>query len=478
MKSVLKPGTVIAAVALAGCAGYHAKPLDPVRTEAAFLHRSLSDPGLRAYLAAQTAAVRPGADPVLDLRTLTLVAFYYNPALDTARARLDLASAGIVTAGTVPNPSVSIPPTYETPVPAGVTPFAIFGPSFDIPIETTGKRTYRVAKARRLSRAAFFDLMAARWQVRSRVRAALAAYLLARQMLEVRRAEEKVRSELAAVFEKSLAVGQVSRPALIAARGHLLDARLAVRTAETAVIDGRSALAAALGVPVGALHGATIAWPGLEHPPAPASLAPGAVQAAGLLNRYDVRAALADYTASESALRLEIAKQYPDIHLGPQYQFEQNTNKWTLGVTLALPIFNQNQGPIAEAEAKRQQAAASFTGLQARVIGETARALAQYRAAIAGLADADAALALVREREAASRRLLETGEGDRLSLLGDRLQRIIAERGRLDALRGVQNALGALEDAVQRPLGDEPRLPPIPLRASPTRKPDDKETTS
>jgi outer membrane protein TolC len=35
-----------------------------------------------------------------------------------------------------------------------------------------------------------------------------------------------------------------------------------------------------------------------------------------------VLAALADYAASEAALRLEIAKQYPDIHLNPGYQLD------------------------------------------------------------------------------------------------------------------------------------------------------------
>jgi outer membrane protein TolC len=237
-----------------------------------------------------------------------------------------------------------------------------------------------------------------------------------------------------------------------------------VRAAETAVIESRSALAAALGVPVGALAGANIVWPELEHPPTDASIAPGTVQAAGLLNRSDVRGALADYSASENALQLEVARQYPDIHLGPGYAFEAEVNKWTLGIiSLTLPIFNRNEGPIAEAEARREEAAARFTGLQARVIGETDRALAQYRSATAALADAEAALALARQQEAAAQRLFNTGEGDRLLLIGARLQRVLAERGRLDALRRAQDALGALEDAVQQPLAGEPGLPPIPL---------------
>jgi outer membrane protein TolC len=68
-----------------------------------------------------------------------------------------------------------------------------------------------------------------------------------------------------------------------------------------------------------------------------------------LLARPDALIALSDYAASQSALQLEIAKQYPDLHLGPGYQFDQGEHKWEMGFSLELPLLNRNQGPIAEA---------------------------------------------------------------------------------------------------------------------------------
>ena len=97
---------------------------------------------------------------------------------------------------------------------------------------------------------------------------------------------------------------------------------------------------------------------------------------AALQSRTDILAALAEYAASESALQLEIAKQYPDIHLSPGYQFDQGDNKWHLGLSAELPVLNRNQGPIAEAEARRAESAARFEALQAKVIAEIDRALA------------------------------------------------------------------------------------------------------
>ena len=58
---------------------------------------------------------------------------------------------------------------------------------------------------------------------------------------------------------------------------------------------------------------------------------------------------LAEYQASQSALQLEIARQYPDVQLGPGYEFDQGDNKWMLGLGVTLPVFNQNQGAIAAA---------------------------------------------------------------------------------------------------------------------------------
>jgi outer membrane protein TolC len=97
-----------------------------------------------------------------------------------------------------------------------------------------------------------------------------------------------------------------------------------------------------------------------------------------LQGRSDIQSALAEYAAAEADLQLQIAKQYPDVHLSPGYQYDQGDNKWSLGVTFELPLLNQNQGPIAEARARRLESAARFTELQAKVIGEIDRASAAY----------------------------------------------------------------------------------------------------
>ena len=75
---------------------------------------------------------------------------------------------------------------------------------------------------------------------------------------------------------------------------------------------------------------------------------------------------LSDAVLLLNDLRLEIARQYPDLHLNPGYEFDQADSKWALGLSIELPLLNQNQGPIAEAEARRLESAARFESLQAR----------------------------------------------------------------------------------------------------------------
>ena len=103
---------------------------------------------------------------------LTLAAFYYHPDLDVARAKLSVADAAVITAGGRPNPGLSSSAQYNREVFVGTSPWAL-GWNFNLTFETAGKRGYRTGQAQYLSQAAHFNLAAAAWQVRSRLRAAL-----------------------------------------------------------------------------------------------------------------------------------------------------------------------------------------------------------------------------------------------------------------------------------------------------------------
>ena len=289
------------------------------------------------------------------------------------------------------------------------------------------------------------------WGVRSRARGAWLDALFARRAVAALARERQLRADSVEILERRLAAGEAARPEVDLARTELINADVALRAAETHAAETWPALAGAMGVPVAALAAAELAGP--PAPPQPAVLGIAQVQRAGLLNRIDVRRALAEYAGAEVSLRLEIAKQYPDIQLAPAYGFDEGHYTFSFSPALALPVLNRNGGQIAEAEARRAEAEARFKALEARAIEEMESALARYGAAVAEWEEARGRLAtLERGREAAMEQAVRAGAEDRLALIGVRIQGAVAARAELEALRKAQAALAALEDAVQRPL--------------------------
>ena len=436
---------------IAACAEqqYHPRPLTAADGAASFEARSLADPGLRTFAEKYLGHPVSPWPPAWDLQTLSLAALYFNPELDAARAHIAESQAALVTAAARPNPTFSIAPGIPSPY--------LLTLDLSIPLETAGKRGYRIQAARSLDQAARFDLADAAWHVRSEVRAAMLECLVAAELLAVLRSEAAVREDEVRILEHMVSSGELPRLGLDVARIELSKIRVAISTAQGDVAEARAALAAAIGIPQAALAEARFSRPSLHTLPSEHTLSLEAIQRDAVLNRLDVRRALAQYGAAESALQLEIARQRPDINIGPGYTYEEKHSFFTVGLSTAVPIFNRNQGPIAEAEAHRQEAAAVFLETQAQVIAKSGRALARYTAALEELAEAERGVKLLQDQRRAIEQSVRAGASDRLDLDDADIQASSAERSRLDALARAQRALGELEDAVERPLvsGDE-----------------------
>jgi cobalt-zinc-cadmium efflux system outer membrane protein len=440
---------------------YEPAPITPAGTADSLEARRLDNPALRDFIRENLGnEPEPWPPTSWNPALLTLAAFFYHPDIDTARAEVEGAEAAVITAGARPNPGLDTALGRGSPA---ENPW-LFIFDFLLPVETAGKRGHRIAAAAHLAGAARLQLAEAGWQVRSRLRAALLSFFVARRRLELLQGEETLRAEVAELLGRRFDVGEASRPDLDTARIALSRSRAAAWAAEAGIGEARAAVASAIGISVSALEGVEPAWDEFDRPPDPDSLPTAGIRRSAVLNRLDVRRGLAEYEAAESELRLEIAKQYPDIRIGPGYEYDTGENKFTIGLSFSLPLFNRNQGPIAEAEARRRKAAAQFLGLQARVIGESEKALAGYNGAAHDLYEVDTALVAVQDRkERAARKAFEIGESDRLAWTDARLEAVLAASARLDALERAQQALGALEDAVQQPLSPAWRTPRLPV---------------
>jgi len=442
----------LAAAGLSGCKSFEPKPLAPAESGAALENRTLDDPALRDFIAANSGRPLDAWPPSRwDFTALTLAACYYHPSLASARAQWHVAQAEVVTTGGRPNPTVGVTPGYNFNPASGVTPW-LPAVTFDLPIETAGKRGYRIAKARHLAESARLRIASVAWQVRRNLRASLIDFATAGAREALLAAQEKVQTEIVRRLEQRLAAGAVSPVEVTQARVTLNKTRVDSQDTRAKRAEARARVAEAIGVPLRALDGVELAFEVEPRPVAAGDLTATELRRVALQSRADVLAALAEYEASQSALQLEIAKQYPDVHLGTGYQWDQSESKWQLGLSAELPVLNRNQGPIAESEARRAEAATRVVATQASVIAQIDTATAGWRALQSQLATLD-------ELVSGQQRLLDSVRGQAQAGAADPLDVFLAEleagQVRLARLEGAAKAwrvFGQLEDALQRPV--------------------------
>jgi len=387
-----------------------------------------------------------------ELSSLTIAALHFNPDLQIARAKLLPLRAAIETAGEAPNPSISWSPQYSTD-PSGVPPWTL-GFTFDIPIETAKKRELREKAARASLRPSELSVLQTAWGVRMKVREALLQCKQAQDLEQILRSEQQLLSTNRVLYAPYAERGQVPEVVVLDAKRKEQSNRLELEDSHLRQIQCRDTLAAAIGVSPEVLRVLPIGFRALEHLPTFTSQQALELQDRALQTRSDVQGALADYQVAEAALELEIAKQYPDIQLSPGYSYDQGEHKWGLGLGLTLPVFNQNRGPIHEAEAKREELAVTFSSLQARAIGELQSRFDAYKQLVTTVAVAEQNLAVQKQYVNWLRDRLKVGELAKPLLLTAELDVIAARKALTESSYRAQLQLGLLEDALQSSFSD------------------------
>ena len=360
-----------------------------------------------------------------------------------------------MTAGSRPNPTAGFTPQYHAN-PGGLAPWTL---SFflDIPVETAGKRGYRIARASHLSEAARMQIANTAWQVRSRLRGDMLSLYGLIQKKQILQEELNLQREIVRIFRKRFATGEDSQYALTRSVISMEKTALSLSRIRKAEVQARVTLAGSIGLPPAALREVHISLKVMDK--VDADLYSPEVRHEALLNRADILAKLSEYAAAQADLQLQVARQYPDIHLGPAYAWDQGDNEWSLGGALILPVLSRNEGPIAEARARRKEKAAEFIALQARVIEDTDGAFEGYKGSLKILETADSLLSRQKRNIWAAEERLRAGQTDRLTVMEARLELVAVRLSRLDALVTAQESVGRLEDAVQRPLSRQDNFP-------------------
>ncbi len=431
-----------------GCQAYVPRPLDPAAILEQ-LERTRQNPGLLP-----AAGKESGKDPDQELEsppfTLECAAAWmgqHGPEVreTLAEYRTALARARIKTP--LPNPVLEVGAEYgfgSDVSKARVVPFGTIG--FQIP---TGGRLDRQDQLN------MAEAEVARVTAISRHRE---IYLRLRQLytsLATARRREAVRSEIAAAAERSVEAAR-----LLVEAGHATASDVALFELEharsqvdvlnsqltTAAVE--SALATMIGIH--ARHFARL--PEDPLPRLPDRLPPlDSLKEKLVAHHAELARLRAGYAASEQALRLEIAKQYPDLGIGLSGRGEVGDRKTVLGLPLGieLPLFDRNERGIAQAEGHREE-------FRARYVAAAGRALAALEHAyrVAGLAGRTRRILRQRIFPKAqnsielSRRALSAGSGDVLRLLDSERSFRQVQIETLEAELAEYVAWSALEQAV------------------------------
>lgn len=450
LKAPLKIVSIISLTLMASGCGFQSylpKPVETAKIANQLAEKSPDTPEFQRYLIAQN--YPQNQLPIKSWGTTELIysALFFHPDLNVARANWRAAQSREITAAQRKDLGVSASAQHHSKS-QDSSPWT-YSLGIDVPIVTAGKREAQIAQATNLSEAARIEIAQNAWIVRSRVIKSLLAYQFSIEQSKNLESEVTLRKSIVDMLTKRLDAGMASNIEVSSARIALQKAEQNAITESLKTPALKAALAADSGLDISSFNKLPLSQFNYQELALPEA---GKVEAYAKQNRLDMRAALARYNAAEAKLKLEIAKQYPDITASPTKTLDQGDHIWSLGLSSLVTLFTKNRGGIAEAKAERELEFAKITALQAQINNETNQAKASYLATSEANAKAKNLVISQQARTMQTERQFNAGLVDRLELTNAKLENLIAEQNLLNTAYQAQLSASTLEDAVQRPL--------------------------
>ncbi|CAN5176570.1 hypothetical protein BH11PSE2_BH11PSE2_11850 [soil metagenome] len=325
----------------------------------------------------------------------------------------------------------------------------LFGVSADIPLDRSERRAARLAAADLAGLGVRYDYGDTLWTLRSTIRRAHIERIASERQATLANALVAARQGLAQRVNRRVAAGEDARAAAITAQADVVRAKARLSSAQAAIDQANAELAGALGVAPSVAAALKLA---------DITADPTQIDAKGLndfrrsaaLTRTEIARGLAAYDQAEAALRVEIAKQQPEIIVSPGYTWERGLTKLPFNISLVLPR-DGNRPAIALAEAQRAQAGTVIEAAQAAILASVDQAAAADRSGATALAAALQDIAAAERLVTLTRRSLAAGEIDALESEAAQAAVIEAQLSAIDAWRAAWLASVGLEDALRRP---------------------------
>ncbi len=448
--SVYRALALAAALAITACSTPGPAPLEPSATIAEYSARRLDS----------LAPELPPPSSGWDRGEWLAAALRLNPHLAEERAQVDAVAAAERTAAERPNPSMQLFAEYLTS--AAQSTAWLYGLSMDFLLRQPGERGRAQRRAALQTALANSDLAEALWQVRASLRQSLLDAVSARDESVLLESLVSQRRSLLEADRRRLKLGDIARTQLLSDELELSHVQQREQQSHARSADAVARLASAVGVPVGALEAVPLRWSDWDEIDSLTVVSATRWRSEALIARPQVIHALREYDLAEVALQSEVAKRWPQFRITPAYAWggegvRQNTlfdiaTEAGVGLSFELPIFNQHQGPIGEAVARRRAAGEHLKAVQADLLGQIDRAELAWPQAQAAWAETRRAAEIAERQRQVEQRALAAGEAERASVLTAEISATEARLAVLQSAYSAQMVFGALEDAYRRPL--------------------------
>lgn len=452
----------ILSFSLSGCQliAYLSKPIDPQATAERLTQKSLDEPNFIAYLAKRGISVDGDLFTTWNLETLHATALFFHADLVVAKEKLALAEYSIQIAAQRPGLGVNGGIGRSDRANNDINPMS-YALQIDIPFETTSKRAIKIEEAEQLAEVARMDAAEIAWNIRHQIYLDLIAYQEQQSSLKLLQLEMENYAQLISMLQKRVAFGMSSNTEL--SQYQLLQQKNQIQlrnlSFKTDVLLAK--LAADIGLTLNEFKRIPIAMNDVTEDikqNQTMSLSMESLQSDAVIHRIDIRRALARYAASEAKLKLEVAKQIPDISLSPGYAFEFGDRVWSLGFSTLLNMLQQQPKLIQQAEQLRAVEGAQFEAIQASAIAQTNNAWAQFSAAKVAH---NSAHEMLNARAAHIQKIqnqFDAGLADRLILTQAKLILHLAEQDVNTTGFEVLRQYAHLENTIQRPLTEASKV--------------------
>ncbi|MCX7111736.1 MAG: TolC family protein [Proteobacteria bacterium] len=301
----------------------------------------------------------------------------FNPTLAAAQARRESAQGALETARQYPNPTfeggAGVGKERIDGGRTGTSGIAMLTQPLDYPFIREARR--KVAEAGIVS--ADESNRSVWLTVRTTTRQTFYEILRRRAELEIAEANERLLQQIREKVQLKVEVGEAPRYEEVKAMAEWMNAVKLKETAQVRVEDAKSALHA--------LFGDALPYPFEvegELPPLPTNLPPiEKLRDEVLAHQPLLHQTRAEVARTRAKLGYEQDLRYPQVSVVGYMERDPGLDRWQVGVSVPLPLWNQRQGQIREATADLSQAEAVASQQELTVLRELENAWNRYRIA-------------------------------------------------------------------------------------------------